>query len=154
MPKGFFVTDYGYIKVIKPKGHPSKGRYIFLHRLVIEKKIGRYLRQEERVHHRDGNKQNNAEENLELFANQSDHAKRGVIEGRKYKQLWDEEWLRKEYLIKKRACSDIAKQVHCREGTVRNVLIRLGIKRRRYTLSRIALKSRHKGAIAKKPRIK
>jgi arginyl-tRNA--protein-N-Asp/Glu arginylyltransferase len=152
MPKGFYITKEGYIKVIKPKDHPNKGRYIFLHRLVMEKKLGRYLRSEERIYHRDGNKQNNAEENLELFANQSAHAQRGVIEGRKYKLLWDKEWMIEQYINRQKSCSEIAKQVGCREGTVRNALIIQGFKRRRYTLTKLALDSRLKGVMVKKLR--
>lgn len=46
---------------------------ISLHRLVVAKSIGRSLYPEEVVHHVDGNKQNNAVTNLELFSTTSDH---------------------------------------------------------------------------------
>ena len=45
-----------------------------LHRVVAENKIGRRLKKGEIVHHVDGNKFNNAPENLEVMTN-SDHAK-------------------------------------------------------------------------------
>lgn len=57
----------GYLVASVPS-HPhaqSLGRY-FVHRLVMEKKLGRLLRRDELVHHKDGNKQNNSLSNLEL----------------------------------------------------------------------------------------
>lgn len=59
----------GYIK-IQCLGHPyadSKG-YILEHRLVMEKKLGRYLLPWERVHHIDGRKDYNTEDNLQLIS--------------------------------------------------------------------------------------
>ena len=58
----------GYI-LIKSENHPNKnaGGYVFEHRLVMEKKIGRYLTKDEIVHHIDGDKKNNSESNLELM---------------------------------------------------------------------------------------
>lgn len=43
------------------------------HRVVAEQKIGRPLRPGEIVHHKDGNKRNNAAENLEVLDSQSTH---------------------------------------------------------------------------------
>lgn len=44
------------------------------HRVVMEKQIGRRLREDEIIHHRDGNKDNNDPSNLELMT-QSAHAR-------------------------------------------------------------------------------
>jgi hypothetical protein len=45
------------------------------HRLIMERMIGRPLRNEERVHHKNGIKNDNRESNLRLCANASEHKK-------------------------------------------------------------------------------
>jgi hypothetical protein len=67
---GRYKTTHGYIKV-QAKGHPEaddKG-YVPEHRLVMEKQLGRYLKRRETVHHKNGIKDDNRIENLELWAN-------------------------------------------------------------------------------------
>ncbi len=67
---GRYVTAKGgYVVVL------HKGKYVMEHRLVMAEKIGRPLQPEERVHHLDGNRQNNDPGNLQLFTNQSAHVK-------------------------------------------------------------------------------
>lgn len=65
---GRFRTPRGYISC-QAKGHPraSKLGYVFEHRLVMEKMIGRYLAPNETVHHKNGIKTDNRPENLELW---------------------------------------------------------------------------------------
>ncbi len=69
-------NNHGYILISSPN-HPNKDAYGYVpeHRLVMEKMIGRYLTQEEIIHHIDGNKSNNKPSNLWVFKNRSDHTK-------------------------------------------------------------------------------
>lgn len=72
---GRHKNTMGYIVVYAPN-HPcvqkSNFRYILEHRLVMEKKIGKYLKDTEIVHHLNGIKDDNREENLAL-CNRRDH---------------------------------------------------------------------------------
>lgn len=64
--KGGKHTDcFGYVFILK-KDHPSANHrgYVREHRLVMEKKIGRYLKPNEIVHHLNRQKDDNREENL------------------------------------------------------------------------------------------
>lgn len=66
----------GYVLIWKPE-HPysNNSGCVREHRLVMEKRIGRYLKPNEIVHHIDGNRQHNRDENLRLFNNHSEHSK-------------------------------------------------------------------------------
>ena len=70
------VDKSGYIQIYSPKNPNADHRgYVYEHRLVVEKKIGRYLKKEEAVHHIDGDKSNNQIENLMLFPTHKEHMK-------------------------------------------------------------------------------
>lgn len=79
--KGGKTMRRGYVYVFAPD-HPvcqGNGRkYVAEHRLVMEKKLGRYLKSTEYVHHVDGDKLNNDPANLEIIGG-SEHAKRHWI---------------------------------------------------------------------------
>lgn len=53
--------------------HTNHNGCVFEHRLVMEKKLGRYLTKEESVHHVDSNNQNNCIDNLILFETEGKH---------------------------------------------------------------------------------
>jgi len=52
----------GYVLV-----YDKKGRYKPEHRVIMERYLGRRLLQSEQVHHKDGNRGNNAIDNLEVW---------------------------------------------------------------------------------------
>lgn len=72
--KGGRILIKGYWMIYAPD-HPNctKQNRVAEHRLVMEKKIGRYLTRKEVVHHLDHDRQNNDPDNLWLFANNGEH---------------------------------------------------------------------------------
>lgn len=154
--RGIYVTSDGYVKCLTPLGHPAhKLKRIYLHRLVMEKKIGRCLRPKEVVHHIDRNKRNNSVENLELFSSEFEHKSlrhRNGEQRKRYVLLQDHNWLERKYLGEGKAMGEIAEELGCDPVSVRSALIRFGIKKRKYTLSNKAIEGRRKGARACKPK--
>ena len=82
----------GYRVVYDPtyvgrSGHCYKDGCVYEHILVMERHLGRRLRGDEVVHHKDGNRSNNAIDNLELTT-RSEHSRKhaaaaGYIVGRR-----------------------------------------------------------------------
>lgn len=66
---GLSIKPSGYVEITRG---PNKGRR--LHVVKMEERIGRRLREDENVHHIDGNRQNNDENNLALLT-RSGHAR-------------------------------------------------------------------------------
>jgi hypothetical protein len=73
------VVPKGYVYLLRPD-HPAATAdgYVLEHRLVMEDVLGRYLRPEEIVHHRNTEKGDNRPENLEVMT-QADHARLEAI---------------------------------------------------------------------------
>jgi len=63
----------GYILISNPKHPLAVNGYVFEHRLVMEKAIGRYLKSKEVVHHINDIRDDNRIENLMLFKNNNKH---------------------------------------------------------------------------------
>jgi hypothetical protein len=65
--KGGKIICDGYRYIYNPNHpHATQMGYVTEHRLVMEQKLGRFLKHNELVHHKDGNKLNNKIDNLEL----------------------------------------------------------------------------------------
>lgn len=73
---GRSIASNGYVLIrVGRDHHLSDVRgYAYEHRLVAEMKIGRRLLKGEIVHHIDGDKQNNADENIEIKPSRAHHA--------------------------------------------------------------------------------
>ena len=63
------LSATGYVLSYCPD-HPfaMNGRYVYEHRLVMERFLGRYLMTDEQVHHRNGVKDDNRLENLQIVS--------------------------------------------------------------------------------------
>jgi hypothetical protein len=94
-PIGTKKSNRGYILIYKPDWPsamltPTWKGYVFEHRYIIEKRIGRSLKKSEVIHHLDGDKENNNNENLLL-----------CVDARKHEELHQKEQRFVEHLIRK-----------------------------------------------------
>lgn len=74
---GRHKTAQGYIQIWAGE-HPNrnKNNYIYEHRLVMEQSLGRPLLPREQVHHKNGIRDDNRPENLELWSKQQPSGQR------------------------------------------------------------------------------
>lgn len=63
---GAYVDDKGYLRILCDNHPYSNKGYVYMHRLVMEKKLGRYLKPHEVIHHINEIKLDNRVANLFL----------------------------------------------------------------------------------------
>ena len=115
----------GYALVTAPLDHPyarqrtnRMGKVIFEHRLVLEKKLGRYLLPTETVDHIDGLTLHNAPDNLRIFPNNGAHLQTTTTGMKHYvsksgkknislKHLLPEDFQPVDIYWKRRECGDV-----------------------------------------------
>ena len=108
------ATKGGYYYCVTDPPHPygekrkdRNKKYVYLHRAKKEIELGRYLKPEEQVDHKDGDKSNNEPSNLVLVErgpHQKDHVSRG-------NHFWKKSPRNKKKKNKKKASTNLVNRV-------------------------------------------
>jgi hypothetical protein len=127
--KGGVIEFQGYIHIYKPSHPYANGKYMRLHRLVVEYMLGRYLLPHEQVHHIDGNKKNNHFSNLQIVS---------LAEHRRIHNILDKKGVKKYNLEQVEllynagySMREIAQELEMGKSTVGSYIKELGISRPR-----------------------
>ena len=95
---GKYISKFGYVYIYKPEYATNPRGYIKEHRYLVEQKIGRRLREDEVIHHVNGDKLDNRLENLEII-NPAEHFKK--YHGKDWKKRVDKDKLTGLFCTKK-----------------------------------------------------
>ena len=127
--KGGEVLRVGY-RCVRMVDHPGNHHgYVFVHRLVMEEILGRYLQPGETVHHINGDRFDNRPENLQVVTHREHGRIHNGNDGEAFEKYDNEAWLREQAVDLNRPVSEIAREIKCSYKHLRHRLDILGIRK-------------------------